>query len=83
MSKLGEEELNNFKREICKCLEDMCMEKLNRQETKYSHHYAMAYKCGFEFMKSQYYKLNKKRIDSEEVVGGSLLNKFLTTYYNN
>lgn len=82
MSTLEGDKLVNFKDKICVRLEDMCMEKLNRQETNYKHHYAMACKCGFEFMKEQYYKLIKDRTDLEEVVGGSLLDEFYNKYCN-
>ena len=80
MSEHTGNDLKNFRYEICKCLEDMCMEKLNRQSGKFNHHYEMANNCGYEFMRSQYYKLIENRHNNDEVVGGSILNRFVELF---
>jgi hypothetical protein len=77
MKKLSKQELEYFKADFCRCLEDMIMESINRNETRYEHHYRLAIVAGFEEMKQEYYKTIDRRLDDDDVCGGSTLTKFM------
>jgi hypothetical protein len=77
MKILSKPKLECYKADLCRCLEDMIMESINRNETKYEHHYRMAIEVGFKVMIQEYYKTIDRRLDDDDVCGGSILTKFM------
>ena len=80
MKELTGNNLKDMEYRCCKCLEDMSMEGLHKQCGKFDHHYEMAYKCGYEFMRDQYYKVIENKHPEYEVVGGSTLTEFVKSF---
>jgi len=69
-----------FHNEACGCLLNMIVEKENRGAKSCEYHYNLATKHGFEHMKNDYFAYIDNKLPEDEVVGGSILAKFISEW---
>lgn len=69
-----------FNRERCHLLYNMIKEKKNRQEDTLDIVYKLVENAGYDFMLNEYLTIIKHKKDTDDVVGGSLLNEFMVQW---
>ena len=66
----------SFEDEICEKILKMIMVYYNKDDRCYNPLKNMAKKCGFIYMKEEYFELIKDKLDNDYVPGGSILHKY-------